>query len=148
MNATTATAEKWSFNKFDDLETGYHESRLSVVSKDLTTAFDLVCNKYGVQLLITATSWKPAFYDVGLSWVSDAGQGGRLDIPASDTLSGLRGSWPKLTNEGPKRLINAINKSDSITFNFSISGKVKSKIIVASKNTNESLGLFLNSCSI
>lgn len=145
MPINAALAEEWSFNQFSDLTSGYNESRLSVTSKDLTTALELICNQYGVQLLVTGTSWHPAFYDKGVSWIADSNQGGRLDIPPTDSTAGLRGSWQALTDEQPKRLLNAINSSDSLTFRFKISGEFQNKILDTTGAAN-SAAQFLDAC--
>lgn len=144
ISAATA-ADDWSFNEHNDMMTGYNETRLSVTASDLKTAFDLVCNQYGVQLLITGTGWKPDFYQPGLSWLTDSQMGGRMTIEPSDTLAGLRGAWPSLNSDQPKRLIEAIKSSDAIAFNFYISQQSRKKVI----DTTEAgpvLALFLDSC--
>ena len=143
--ANSVIADEWTFNEFDNLNSGYSESRLSVTSKDLTTALELVCNQYGVQLLVTATGWQPAFYDQGVSWLADSNQGGRLDIPPTDSTAGLRGAWQALTEEQPKKLLNAINSSDILTLRFKINGNFQNKVLDTTGAAN-SAALFLDSC--
>jgi hypothetical protein len=141
----TAKAEGWSFNEFNDLNNGYNEYRLSAHSKDLTTSLEFICNKYGAQLLLTFTGWRPAFYEKNVSWIADLKQGGILDMTPTDSTAGLRGTWQAITSEQPKNLLNAINSSNSLNFRFKIAGKFKNKILDTTGAEN-SAAKFLDAC--
>lgn len=145
LTVSAASADDWSYNEFSDNLSGYNESRLSVTSKDLTTAIELICNQYGVQLLITASGWVPAFYDQGVSWLADSKQGGRLDIPPTDSTAGLRGTWQAITDKQPKDLLTAINSSATVDFRFKINGKHQTKTINTT-GAETSTAPFLKAC--
>jgi hypothetical protein len=138
-------AEDWQFHSLDNVTNGYSETRLSSTSNDLKTSLNLICNKYGVQLLITATGWKPAFYENNVSWLGDIDQGGVLNLNPTDSTAGLQGEWHELTEREPEMLLNAINSNNSITFMFKIYGKIEYKKL-NTKAAHINAKKFLDSC--
>tara|TARA_B100000809_G_scaffold195655_1_gene195062 strand:- start:90 stop:584 length:495 start_codon:yes stop_codon:yes gene_type:complete len=145
ITVNTVNADDWSFNEFNNITSGYIESRLSVTSKDLTTALELICNQYGVQLLVTGTSWHPAFYEHGVAWFGDNNQGGLLDMPPTDSKAGLNGAWQALTDKQPRNLLNAINTSEYLTFRFKIAGVFQNRVLDTT-DAGSSAAKFLDAC--